>query len=108
MLLDILEKEIKEAIEAYKKICEDPVNIAAIDKKYIGEVKKSEFISKFIRANTKNRQKKAQLEQENYEKIKEQFAFYIGYILFEKLNLSIDIPEQAKTLVGKLIIDHYN
>lgn len=106
MLLDIINEEIKGAVDAYKRICEDPANISSVDQKYIDEIRKAEFITNFIRASKKSRQRKAELEHQNYEKIKEDFAYYIGSKLFKKLNLSFNVPKEVQTLVGKLFIDN--
>ena len=111
MLLEIkLDEEIRRAIFLYKEICKDPANISHVDPKYMGENRRMEFVTDFIRAGSaKEREKKARLEKEPYSKIKNVFAQYIGMKLLGKLELKIDVPEEAMILLGSLFIDaNYN
>lgn len=106
----ILNDEIRRAIFLYREICKDPTNLDNVDAKYLGEHKKMEFVTEFIRAGgAKEREKRARLEKEAYEKIKRHFAEYVGMKLFEKLNLAVDIPSEARILLGNFVIDaNYN
>ena len=111
MLLETrIDEEIRRAIFLYKEICKDPANISGVDPKYMGENRRMEFVTDFIRAGSaKEREKRARLEKEAYAKIKNVFAQYIGMKLLKKLELNIDIPEEAMTLLGTLFIDsNYN
>lgn len=112
MLLETrLDDDIRKAISQYKEICKDPTNLSGVDPNYMGETRRLEFVTEFIRAGgAKSREKKARQETKVYGDIKRVFAHYIGMKIFGQLDLKrVNIPEEVMIIVGNLIIDtNYN
>ena len=112
MILDEkIENEVKQAIQRYKKISEDPRTLSEPDFKYLSERERQEFLVEFIGFEAiQDRERKARLELEAFSKIRDRFAHWIALKIIKsnlgtKLN-EINIPTQTYIEFGRAVIEN--
>ena len=108
MILDkIVDEEIRNAINDYKRITKDPANLTLVNPKILDEMRRLEFQSEFIGlARIENREKRVREELKLYVIIKDNFAHYIGLKLVGKFNFSFKVSREAYISLGRLILDN--